>query len=606
MSADDDRREIEEAKAVLQRLAAAHAPTAPEPPGGPNECPAAPTPTESADSRLRTVEARYRALVEQIPAVTFMAPLDGSRGELYVSPQIHELLGFSAKEWLEDPVLWFRQLHPEDKDLWQDHFARTVNAGEPFQADYRFLARDGRIVWVHGEAKVVADEHGRPLCLQGVAFDITERKQAESALEQSRMVLEERVQERTAALDKINHQLQAEVAERTRLEEELRLRVSQLAEADKRKDEFLATLAHELRNPLAPIHNALEIMLLPEVDESMLGMARSIMERQLKSLVRLVDDLLDMSRITQGKIELRRQTVELAGVVGQAIETVRPMIDAQRHELTVSLPNEPVLISADPTRVAQVVANLLNNAAKYSDPGGHIWLSAWREEKQIVLEVRDSGIGIEPAVIPKLFDMFVQVDKGHGRTHGGMGIGLTLVRRLVELHGGTVEATSAGLGQGSQFTIRMPAVVDATPTANGKNGNGQNASSPSAAIHGPILVVDDNVDAAKTLAVLLRGRGYRVHTVHDGPAALAWLAAHVPAMILLDIGMPVVDGYEVARRIRQQPEFRDVLLIALSGWGQPEDRRRSAEVGFDHHLVKPVDLSALEELLAHPKLRAIR
>ena len=601
MSGDDERREFQEAEAVLRRLARAHAApaaSAAESVSVPGEADT----SDSADVRLRKVEARYRALVEQIPAVTFMAPLDGSRGELYVSPQIDQLLGFSAKEWLEDPVLWFRQLHPEDKERWQDRFARTVNSGEPFDADYRFIARDGRIVWVHGEAKVVADEQGHPICLQGVAFDITERKQAEALLWQARDALEQRVQERTAALDKINHQLQAEIAERTRLEEELRLRVKQLAEADKRKDEFLATLAHELRNPLAPIHNALEIMLLPDADESMNDLARSIMERQVKSLVRLVDDLLDMSRITQGKIELRRQDIDLADVVGQAIETVRPLIDSQEHELTVSLPDEPVLLHADPTRLAQIIANLLNNAAKYSDRRGHIWLTAARDANQLVLQVRDAGIGIDSRMLPQIFEMFVQVDKGHGRTHGGMGIGLTLVRRLIELHGGTIEASSAGLGHGSEFTIRLPLVFGQSTPVNGKSEKANGAPAQVAAIRGPILVVDDNIDAAKTLAMLLRGRGYHVYTAHDGPAALGWLASHVPAMILLDIGMPVVDGYEVARRIRQQPELRDVLLIALTGWGQPEDRRRSAEVGFDHHLVKPIDIAELDRLLEQSKL----
>jgi PAS domain S-box-containing protein len=606
MPVESERRELQEAEAVLRRLAQVHV----APLAGTDESDSilnAADASDTADSRWRKVEARYRALVEQIPAVTFMAPLDGSRTELYVSPQIDALLGFSAKEWLEDPVLWFRQLHPEDKELWQDQFARTINSGEPFAADYRFLARDGRIVWVHGEAKVVTDEQGRPLCLQGVAFDITERKQAEATLQQARDALEQRVQERTAALDKINHQLQAEIAERTRLEDELRLRVKQLAEADKRKDEFLATLAHELRNPLAPIHNALEIMLLPNSDESMNEMARSIMERQLKSLVRLVDDLLDVSRITQGKIELRRQNVDLAGVVAQAIETARPMIDTQEHELTVSLPAEPMLLHADATRLAQIIANLLNNAAKYSDARGHIWLTAARQENTLILQVRDAGIGIDPQVLPQVFEMFVQVDKGHGRSHGGMGIGLTLVRRLVELHGGTIEAASAGMGHGSEFTIRLPVWSDQPAAANGQTGarDGPDPSIAATPIGSPILVVDDNVDAAKTLALLLRGRGYRVHTAHDGPAALGWLAAHVPAMILLDIGMPVVDGYEVARRIRQQPEFRDVPLIALTGWGQPEDRRRSTEAGFDHHLVKPIELAELDRLLANPKVHAV-
>ena len=289
--------------------------------------------------------------------------------------------------------------------------------------------------------------------------------------------MEQRVQERTAALDKINHQLQAEIAERTRLEEELRLRVQQLAEADKRKDEFLATLAHELRNPLAPIHNAVEIMSMPDADDAMREQARSIMDRQVKSLVRLVDDLLDMSRITQGKIELRRQNVDLAGVVAQAVETVQPMIDSQEHELTVSLPPQPVVLHADSTRLAQIIANLLNNAAKYSEPRGHIWLTADRLENQLVLHMRDAGIGIAPQMLPHVFEMFVQADRGHGRTHGGMGIGLTLVRRLVELHRGTIEASSAGLGQGSEFTIRLPVVSDPVAAANGKSANGHGPTS---------------------------------------------------------------------------------------------------------------------------------
>ena len=338
--------------------------------------------TASTDARLRRVEAKYRALVEQIPAVTFLAPLDGSTGELYVSPQIGELLGFSQREWLDDPVLWFRQLHPDDKERWQARFARTINSGEPFAADYRFLARDGRVVWVHGEAKVIVDAAGRSLFLQGVAFDITDRKQAEAALRQSHDELERRVESRTAELSLANQALTAEIATRNRLEAELRLRVAELAEADRRKDEFLATLAHELRNPLAPIRNALEILRHAGSQDATADEARGIMGRQVEQLVRLVDDLLDVSRITRGKIELRREIVALDDVVTRAIETARPVIDAQAHRLRVSLPSEPLRLHADPTRLSQVVSNLLNNAAKYSPPEGRIELTARRDGRR--------------------------------------------------------------------------------------------------------------------------------------------------------------------------------------------------------------------------------
>ncbi len=391
--------------------------------------------------------------------------------------------------------------------------------------------------------------------------------------------------------------LSAALAERERLQRELQLRVDQLHDADRRKDEFLAMLAHELRNPLAPIQNALEIMALPEAGEATVAQAKEVLRRQVQHLTRLVDDLLDVARISRGKIELRQERVALQAVVSRAVEAARPLIDARHHALTVDLPTEPILIDCDPTRIAQVISNLLNNAAKYSDPRGRIQLGARRESNQLTIKVSDQGIGISPELLPSIFDLFVQASRGHDRTHGGMGIGLTLVRRLVELHGGRVEAASAGPGRGSDFTIRLP--LASVEAVRGAGDVAPDSSHPKrASTCGPILIVDDNVDAARTLEHLLRSRGYDVHAVFDGSAALSWTESHRTEVAILDIGMPQMDGYELAQRLRGRFSSADLFLIALSGWGQDEDRRRSTEAGFQAHLVKPVELSALESLLA--------
>jgi signal transduction histidine kinase/ActR/RegA family two-component response regulator len=391
--------------------------------------------------------------------------------------------------------------------------------------------------------------------------------------------------------------LSAVLAERERLQQELRLRLDQLRETDRRKDEFLAMLAHELRNPLAPIQNALEILALPGASEETVAQAEAILGRQVHHLTRLVDDLLDIARISRGKIELRKERVALEAVVARAVEAARPLIDSRQHELTVSLPPEPLTLDADPTRIAQVISNLLNNAAKYSDSHGHIWLTGRRDHDRVAIHVRDQGIGITPELLPTIFDLFVQADRGRDRTHGGMGIGLTLVRRLVELHGGTVEVASAGTGRGSEFTIRLPlaSVQVIRPTSGAAPSKIGVEHAPSC---GPILVVDDNVDAARTLEHLLRSRGHEAHALFDGATALAWAETRQPAVAILDIGMPQMDGYELAQRLRGRFSSAELFLVALSGWGQDEDRRRSAEAGFQAHLVKPVELGALEQLFA--------
>ncbi len=375
-----------------------------------------------------------------------------------------------------------------------------------------------------------------------------------------------------------------------------------LRETDRRKDEFLATLAHELRNPLAPIRNALQILNMPRVDAETVQRSREMMERQVHHLVRLVDDLLDVSRVMRGKIELRRERVELASVVARAVETVQPLVDAQGHQLSVRLPPESLAVEVDPVRLAQVVGNLLTNAAKYSEANGHIRLTAERDGGVAVLRVGDTGIGIAKDMLPRIFELFVQVDHASTKAQGGLGIGLTLVKNLVEMHNGTVEARSEGLGKGSEFVVRLP--ISAQHLREDRPEPGQTDDLVVASGH-RLLVVDDNQDAAVSLAMLLKLQGHEVQIAHSGMAALEMTKTFAPDLIFLDIGMPGMDGYEVARRLRQQPGLEKVVLAALTGWGQQEDRRRTAEAGFNHHLVKPPDPKAVESVLAGLKQKDV-
>jgi PAS domain S-box-containing protein len=370
---------------------------------------------------------------------------------------------------------------------------------------------------------------------------------------------------------------------------------NELRAADRSKEEFLAVLAHELRNPLAPIRNSLHIMRLSGELTSAGERVQDVMERQVSHLVRLVDDLMEVSRISRGKIELRKEPVELAEVMASAVEASRPLIEEARHQLAISLPTEPLTLEADGIRVAQIMSNLLNNAAKYTEPGGQIWLTARRDAGDVVISVRDTGIGIPPEKLPHVFDMFAQVHGMSYRNNGGLGIGLTLVRRLVELHGGRIEARSGGLGKGSEFTVRLPLSQRAVEAPVQKPRKPER-SVPLA--NKQVLVVDDNHDAADSLAMFLKFLGASVQVAYDGTAAIDMVAKSQPEIVLLDIGMPMLDGYEVARRLRELPEGRDLLLVAMTGWGQEEDKRRTASAGFDHHLVKPVDPVKLEKLLA--------
>jgi PAS domain S-box-containing protein len=380
----------------------------------------------------------------------------------------------------------------------------------------------------------------------------------------------------------------ADLIERLRYEEALK-------DSDRRKDEFLAMLSHELRNPLAPIRNALHLMAMPEAAAETVARAREMTERQVQYLVRLVDDLLDVSRIMRGRIELRRQAIDLAALIAAAAETVQPVLDAQGQELVVSQPNEPVRLYVDPTRITQVIGNLLNNAAKFSHQAGRVWLTAERHDGEAVVRVRDEGMGIPLEVLPNVFDLFVQGDKSLERGRGGLGIGLTVVRRLVELHGGRIEAHSEGPGCGSEFVVRLPIGTPPAEFPMLPTDGVQPLRDPRR-----LLVVDDNVDAAETLAMLMRMWGHEVRLAFTGPEALRAAEQFRPEIIVLDIGLPEINGYEVARRLRARPEFATATLIALTGYGQEEDRRRSNDAGFDHHLTKPVAPDALRQLLAAP------
>jgi len=368
-----------------------------------------------------------------------------------------------------------------------------------------------------------------------------------------------------------------------------------LQESDRRKDEFLAMLAHELRNPLAPIRNALQILRAKGPPDPELQWARNVIDRQVRQMTRLVDDLLDLSRISQGKIELRKERAQLATIVTGAVEASRPLIEKWGHELTVTLPSEPIYLQADQARLTQVVLNLLNNAAKYTDHGGRIWLSAARDGAQVVVRIRDSGIGIPAEMLSRIFEIFTQVDRSLERSQGGLGIGLTLVQRLVQLHGGTVEARSDGPGKGSEFIVRLPVVAAEDEAKRLPKPSGP-AGTVAPAPARRILIVDDNKDAADSLGILLGLLGHEVQTAYDGLEAVGAAAAFQPDAILLDIGLPKLNGYEAASRIREQ-QGDEVALIALTGWGQEADRRRSREAGFDQHLTKPVEFDALEKLL---------
>jgi two-component system CheB/CheR fusion protein len=501
------------------------------------------TARKRATDLLRASEARFRFLAETIPSIVWTTAPDGK--VTYVNRRWLEYCGIDDWEKATSPGL---TLHPEDEErctkAWQWHLRK----GRDFEIEVRHRRHDGVYRWFVARAVPFRDETGKILSWFGTTTDIHEQKEMEETLRQ----------------------------------------------ADRRKDEFLATLAHELRNPLAPIRNSLHIMRLKGDDPVTVDQARKIMDRQLGQMVRLVDDLLDVGRITRGKLELRKERVELGAVIKNAIDATRPLIQAAGHELDLSLASRPVYLDADPVRLAQVLSNLLNNAAKYMDRGGKIWLSAVAGDHEVTITVRDKGIGIPPAALPLVFDMFTQVDASLERTHGGLGIGLTLAKQLVELHGGGIEARSEGIGRGSEFAVRLPIVSSASREERSRD---QGASTASQARY-RILVADDNHDAVESMGMMLRLMGNEVRTVRDGVQAVEEAAGFRPDMVLLDIGMPRLNGYDAARRIREQRWGSEMILVALTGWGQEEDKRRATEAGFDLHFTKPVSPADLEKLMA--------
>ncbi len=503
------------------------------------------TARRQAEMALRASEEKLRLLADTIPQLAWMAQPDG--GIFWYNRRWYDytgtdLAGMEGWGWqsVHDP-----EILPEVIERWSS----SIAGGVPFEMVFPLKGADGQFRPFLTRVNPLRDEDGNIVYWFGTNTDISEIKRMEDALR----------------------------------------------DTDRRKDEFLATLAHELRNPLAPIRNSLQILKLPNLDPATAEKSRAVMERQVHHLVRLVDDLLDVSRVVRGKIELRKEAVELATIVARAVEIAQPLIEVQGHRLDIALPAQSLLIDGDPVRLAQVMGNLLTNAGKYTEANGSISFSAQREGNEALVRLVDTGIGIAPDMLPHVFELFVQGDHSEARSQGGLGIGLTLVKNLIELHGGSVSAWSAGLGRGSEFTIRLPLLPDRQAQVPVAHAPGQ---TPAVAAGHRLLVVDDNRDAAESLAILLRAQGYAVRVAFDGAAGLEQARIQRPELVFLDIGMPGMDGYEVARRLRATPGLEKVVLVALTGWGQKSDRLRSAEAGFDRHLVKPLEEKALKEVLA--------
>jgi PAS domain S-box-containing protein len=503
--------------------------------------------------RFEEDQARLAAIVESSHDAIVSKTLDGIVRTWNSAAE--RLFGYTPEEVVGKSITL---LIPPDRLHEETMILSRLARGERIE-HYETIrkAKDGRLIDISLTISPIRDAGGNIVGASKIARDITEQKRAEEALREA---------------------------------------MEALKEADRRKDEFLALLAHELRNPLAPLRNGLEVMRLSAGDPQTVAQARDIMSRQLSHMVRLIDDLLDVSRISLNKMELRRSRVLLADVINSAVEIARPVLEAEWQDLIISLPPEPIFLGADLTRLAQVFGNLLNNSAKYTEPGGRIWLTATREDGHVSVAVRDTGIGIPASALPTVFDMFSQVDRSLERSTGGLGIGLALVKGLVEMHGGTVEAASPGPGQGSTFTVRLP-VLEETEEVAGESAERFEAVESKRRI----LVVDDNNDSAASMEIMLQLLGNEVRVAHDGLQAVELAGQFRPEVILMDLGMPNLDGYGATRRIREQPWGRDMVIVALTGWGQEEDRVKTREAGCDGHLVKPVELSALEKLLADLK-----
>jgi PAS domain S-box-containing protein len=507
-----------------------------------------------AERRLRDSEERYRTLFDSIDeGFCVIAMLFGEDG----TPQDYRFVetnpAFERQTGLRDAVgRRVRELVPDLEPHWFTTYGRVAMTGEPVRFVDEARSMDGR--W----------------------FDVYAFRVGDPAL-------------RRVAL------LFTDISERRRLETDLHRRVAELAEADRRKNDFLAMLAHELRNPLAAIQGAIRVAQRPE-SEAERDDAQEVIDRQSRHLARLIDDLLDVSRISRGKVEVRREPIDAAAILPRAVEAVRPLVDAKHHTLRVRNTGGSLPVLADPTRLEQIFTNLLTNAAKYTDPGGRLDVEACRQGDEVVVSIRDNGVGIAPEMLPKVFDLFIQVDRSLARSEGGLGIGLTLVQQLVERHGGRVEADSVP-GLGSVFVVRLPALATALPAPPKPAPRLADASLTIAGRGRRLLLVDDNLDTARLTGRLLRSQGFQVQMVHDGPSALHAAMAERPDFVLLDIGLPGLDGYEIARLLRREEALAHTRIIAVSGYGDAPSRAQGRAAGFDHHLVKPLDFAVLARIL---------
>ncbi len=490
-------------------------------------------------------------------SVTLMDTDDAPEGSVRWSDETYRIFGYEPGAVAITHSSFFDHIHPEDRESMRAQSPPSIERAQPFEREFRIVRGDGTVRLIHTWTDFERDAAGKPIRMVGTCQDVTERKSAE-----------------------------------------LELRA-----ADRRKDEFLAMLSHELRNPLAPILNAIEIIERAGSDQGELRTTyQAVIARQVQHMKRLLDDLLDVSRVSQGKIELRKQRVELSPLLLQAVEVSRPMMLDKRQHMSLTLGLQTMPLDADPTRIVQVFANLLNNAAKYTGVGGQITLASALEGGDAVVTVSDNGQGMSAELLASAFDLFVQGTRSFDRTQGGLGIGLTMVRTLVKMHGGSVQALSEGPGHGSQIVVRLPlAPADAVPVARAARPTSDGLAAPPLRV----LLVDDNVDAAQAMKHVLELSGHRVTLAHDGPTALAAADAERPELVLLDIGLPGMDGYAVAARLRAAGHH-PAAMVAVTGYGQAEDVRRSNEAGFDHHLVKPVDGAVLRKIIAETSSRVPR
>jgi PAS domain S-box-containing protein len=496
------------------------------------------------------VRSRLAAIIDSSDDAIISKNLDGIIQSWNAAAE--RLFGYTAEQAVGRHISF---LIPVDRDGEEEQILTRLRAGERiYHFDTVRVRSDGQHIPISVTISPIRDDAGRIIGASKIARDISDRKRAE---------------------------------------EQIYSLLTRLQQADRCKDEFLATLAHELRGPLTPLCAMIEVLKRGDGNGETLRQARDTMERQVGLLVRLVDDLLDVSRITSNKLELRKERIELASVLGQAVEVCRPLAENAKHEVAVSLPPQAIYLHADSVRLVQVFSNLITNACKYTDERGRISLTAERQGRDVVVRVKDTGIGIPPDKLAGVFEMFSQLSSASGRSRGGLGIGLMVVKRLVEMHGGSVSAASEGPGRGSEFLVRLPVLEEQPPdhpqlpTEEGRATRIRR-----------ILVVDDNIDSAASLAMLLKVSGNETSMAHDGLAAVAAVESFRPHVVLLDISLPKLDGHEAARRIRELPGGKDILLVALTGWGQDEDRRRSKEAGFDEHMIKPLDYEALMNLLA--------